>query len=616
MSGCSESMRPGTGWVLLIAVLTACGGDAAKPVQPDQPKLFSIEVQATSPLTWIGATRQLTATARDAAGGVVSGTSFAWTTSAAGVATVNASTGSVTAIANGTATISATSGNITGSTTITVQQAPALVVVTRALDTILAANQTKTFTAQVRDSGNTLITGAVVRWTSANTAVATIDSVTGVATATGAGTVAITARSGPATHNASLVVRNGVLVGGRVLLTDYGNVTDNNYLVDDYFVVWWYKAGANYASAAQQILTWLKSVKTDALALGLRHPPSDARGTYLNIYIHEPGPGNDNYPDGWGAGVGTDGNGLPFMSVGSSQRTDPLLFRHEGFHLYQYDHTSRSYDYTGDGQWFNEASASWFAELAFPTEDYSHLGAATVPWNPHLAMWLGWVNIPSGDPSNWNRTTRQYALSSWLNYLTTTAGAPVSVLVDGYNAGTSLLPQEYINTRVTGMGATFADWAAASTPDMSYLTRPQWTRAMQDAAAYGDPSDWHPYVLEYTDAGTNGALVAPPQGLKPHGWSYNVVHVRSTQAANWRFEIHGSPTGSGGAAAVFQARLVSVSGGVRSVNSVLLANGLDGSLNVNTTATGTDLYLIVAAVPPRFSGQETYSYQVKVERSP
>jgi hypothetical protein len=373
----------------------------------------------------------------------------------------------------------------------------------------------------------------------------------------------------------------------------------------------------DYAAEARQILNWLKGVKAEATQMGLDDPPNDERGTYVNIYLHVPGPGNDNYPGDWGAGVGTDSNGLPFMSMGNSQRNDWMIFRHEGFHLYQYSgsRASPGFEDAGDGSWYVEATASWFAALPLLTDVNAQRGAATVPANPQLAMWHGWTNAPPGDPANWNRTTRQYALSTWVNYLGTTGGVPDSVLVGGYVTSTTMLPQEYLNSRVSGLPALFADWAAESTPDMRYLTRPQWTAALQDLAAYGDTADRHEFVLEFDDVGTGNAFVAPPAALRPRGWSYNVIRVASTQAASWRFEVDGDPTGSEGAAAAFQARLLVRTAAGDTVHRVPLANALDGSLEVVTSATPTEMYLIVAAVPMHFRGHQTYSYLVKVDRT-
>jgi len=68
----------------------------------------------------LGATQQLTATAKDAANNVVSGVTYTWMSTNPSVATVSAS-GLVTAVENGTATITATApGGAAGGTTVTV----------------------------------------------------------------------------------------------------------------------------------------------------------------------------------------------------------------------------------------------------------------------------------------------------------------------------------------------------------------------------------------------------------------------------------------------------------------------------------------------------------------
>lgn len=578
--------------------------------------MASIVVTATgTTLNWLGATRQVVATPRSATGAPLSGVTLSWSSSRPDVASVSASGGMVTAASPGTATITASAGAVSGSISITVQQLPGAVTVAPGLDTLLAPGQSRSFTATVRDTGGTVIPGASVRWSSSSDAVAEVDSLSGAALATGPGTVALTARAGTVTGSATLVVRNGELVGSRVLLTDFGNTTDNDYLIDDYFVVWWH-ASQDYAADAQQILDWLKVVKTQSLQLGLRHPPTDARGTYLNIYIHEPGPGNDNYPDDWGAGVGTDSNGLPFLTLGSNVRGDPLFIRHEGFHLYQYTRSSPGFAYEGDGAWFTEATANWFAGLDYPTDVGTYIAAGTVPANPQLALWHAFTNGAPGDPPNWNRQVRQYGLNTWLHYLTTTGGAPVSVLVDGYNAGTSQLPQEYLHGRVPGLGAIFADWAAQNTADMAYLTRPQWDRALLELANVGDPADINPTVLHLVDVGTAGAFVQPPAGLLPRGWAYNVIRASSTQAATWRFTLDGAPTGSGGAPAAFEARLLIRAAAGDTVRTVTLTGGLDGTVSTTTGGAAAELYLIVAAVPMHFTGNQTYPYQVKVDRVP
>jgi hypothetical protein len=95
-----------------VAVLVACGGGDGPTDTPDGPASITI-VSAADTVIATGSTAQLTATAKNAAGGVVNGVTFTWSSSNTGVASVSQS-GSVNGVTAGTATITAASGNTTG----------------------------------------------------------------------------------------------------------------------------------------------------------------------------------------------------------------------------------------------------------------------------------------------------------------------------------------------------------------------------------------------------------------------------------------------------------------------------------------------------------------------
>jgi hypothetical protein len=164
-----------------LAGLAACGDD----VSVTGPTLTISGAPVTA--VQVGAHVQLSATE-----------AVNWTSSAASVATVDA-TGLVTAVGAGTASITATATadvNRKASVTITVT-APAVrsVTVTPA-NAILNAGQspaaTQGFIANVdADAG----VARTVTWTSSNPAVATINATTGLATAVGVGSTTITAAS-------------------------------------------------------------------------------------------------------------------------------------------------------------------------------------------------------------------------------------------------------------------------------------------------------------------------------------------------------------------------------------------------------------------------------------
>jgi hypothetical protein len=108
--------------LLAIPVLISCGGDPAGP-SSDLPAetVSAVSVTPTNAsLIALGDTVRLVATARDSRGGTLAGKTFAWASSDAGIATVDAG-GLVTAIANGTATVTATTSGVHGSASVVVQ---------------------------------------------------------------------------------------------------------------------------------------------------------------------------------------------------------------------------------------------------------------------------------------------------------------------------------------------------------------------------------------------------------------------------------------------------------------------------------------------------------------
>ena len=121
-------------WTLVLSALVmACGGGGTDnndgggtepPPPPPPTPVASVTITPGPTLTLsVGATSQLTATARDQQGNVLAGRPITWSTNAQGVVTVTTS-GLVTAVAVGSALIRATSEGKTGEVTITVEALP------------------------------------------------------------------------------------------------------------------------------------------------------------------------------------------------------------------------------------------------------------------------------------------------------------------------------------------------------------------------------------------------------------------------------------------------------------------------------------------------------------
>ena len=149
-----------------LFLVVSCGDNPEDPT-PDTT-VASVSVTGTANIA-PGATSQLTASAKNAAGTTLTGHTATWASSANSVATVNSS-GLVTGVANGTATITATARGFSGSATVDVQLAFASLVASP-LTLTIATGGMATVMATAYDAGGAQVPGVSVVWSSDNTAV-------------------------------------------------------------------------------------------------------------------------------------------------------------------------------------------------------------------------------------------------------------------------------------------------------------------------------------------------------------------------------------------------------------------------------------------------------------
>ena len=154
----------------------------------------------------VGRTTQFAATIADASGKPLLGRSVTWSTSNSIVAQVNG-TGLASAVAvGGPVMIEATSEGKTGTATVTVLPVPVASVTVTPPATTLTVGQTAQLLATPMDGGGVPLTGRVITWTSANSAVADVDGAGLVTAKTVGGPVTITASSEGKSGTATVTV--------------------------------------------------------------------------------------------------------------------------------------------------------------------------------------------------------------------------------------------------------------------------------------------------------------------------------------------------------------------------------------------------------------------------
>ncbi len=193
----------------VLAWAVGCGDGATEPLPqpppPDPPRATTVTVSpATSQLTALGATVQLTARVLDQNGQAIAGAAVTWASSDAAVATVDGA-GLVTAAGNGSATITASAGAASGTAVVTVMQAAGSVVVEPAEATLSAPGDTVRLAATALDANGNEVADAQFSWESSDAAVATVDDA-GLVTAVGNGSATITASAGSASGTAEVTV--------------------------------------------------------------------------------------------------------------------------------------------------------------------------------------------------------------------------------------------------------------------------------------------------------------------------------------------------------------------------------------------------------------------------
>ncbi len=188
---------------LAMLALTACGKES--PTEPTSQVPTNINLSPNNiVLTAIGQSTQINATVLDQESKVITGAAVTWTSSNARVAMVSPG-GQVTAVSNGTARITATFGFASASVSVSVVQEAGSITISPESATLETVGATVQMEAVVHDTGNSVIPGAAVMWSTGDPSIATVDN-NGLVTAVSSGTTQITATSVAVSESAPVSV--------------------------------------------------------------------------------------------------------------------------------------------------------------------------------------------------------------------------------------------------------------------------------------------------------------------------------------------------------------------------------------------------------------------------
>jgi uncharacterized protein YjdB len=176
----------------VVNISASAGGLTANSVVAvvDVP-VASVSLEPAATTMYAGQEAVISATTRDALGVQLTGRFIAWTSSNPAVATISP-LGLVRALTPGTVTVTATSEGRAATAQVVVLPVAVASLQLNTTTLNLTIPQTTQLSVTPRDARGNALTGRTVAWSSNNTAVATVNP-TGLVTAAGFGTAAVTA---------------------------------------------------------------------------------------------------------------------------------------------------------------------------------------------------------------------------------------------------------------------------------------------------------------------------------------------------------------------------------------------------------------------------------------
>ena len=404
--------------------------------------------------------------------------------------------------------------------------------------------------------------------------------------------------------------------------TTFGDLTECDTMTRGIYIIWWDK-DFNYDAQIDVLLDSMLSYRDICLNdMLMMDPPNTYDGYYYNVYIHTPGNASGFFnPYSWGNGQGTDSNGYPFLTLPNGVLSDWRNNAHETFHIFQYNATAPGFAYSGDSQWYIEASANWFAAKQNIDHNRAFVEAESLVRMPHVPLWLSYGNYPASYPSNWQRYVHQYAMALQLYYLTDVAGVSEDIITSGMFSGTTQMPQEYMYHQIGGSSYRqyFIDWAAHMTNDFDFIAPAQAATNLNEWNTYADLADDNEFIEIYDNIGSNG-WYTPDDLRMTNAWSFNTYKLLNNASEHYTFELQYEPFGTFGDSSFFQAQVVvknSASG-----TSFYNLNNPGESYQIlemlELTPNDSEVFLIVASMPEVFqdvnSDFQLFPYEIRITK--
>ena len=440
----------------------------------------------------------------------------------------------------------------------------------------------------------------------------------------------------------NITIDSNITIQPNFLIKDDGHKQRSNtffdeeeldYLATENFIIWWDKDN-EFLDRALTLKGELENIVDICLGYGMEMPLG-SETKYINIFLYNSDKPSYDIIQNWSsAGVGTDGNGMPFFPWGDNyfdskdsselNNTNRNTLYHESFHVMQYKAGNfyGTFPYSLDNTWYTEATASWFGRkfgltIPYDRDDYYSVwsGQPALNLQPQVSMWGGLEDKPYFSEISWSHGNHRYAMEAFFKYLDDENIINEYFIGGSFYSQTTLLPQEYLYNNIQNLENIYGDFASKYVSGIMFSDEDYFGIKEMIKLVIDFSCDWfnvgncneetnlaynNQYVSEINESGTNG-YVTPVE--KNEAWSWTVVKINTSQQQSFTLDFQPDELGNEGTQSNFKLYLTNRE------NNLVQQVDFNGEINVDPNL---DYFLVMVNTPQRFEGWETFDYQLKV----
>jgi len=444
----------------------------------------------------------------------------------------------------------------------------------------------------------------------------------------------------------SITMDSNKIIKPNFLIKDDGHKQRSNtffdeneldYLATENFIIWWDKDN-EFLDRALTLRGELENIVDICIGYGMEMPVG-SETIYINIFLYNSDKPSYDIIQNWSsAGVGTDGNSMPFFPWGDDyfdskesselNNTNRSTLYHETFHVMQYKAGNfyGTFPYSLDNTWYVESTASWFGRkfgvtIPYDRNDYYSVwnGQPSLNLQPQVSMWGGLEDKPYFSQISWSHGNHRYAMEAFFKYLIEEDKINENFIGSSFYSQSSLLPQKYLYDNIQNLESIYGDFSSKYVSGIMFSDEDyhgikemtkliidfscEWLSGMGNCNEDTNLAHNNQYISEINELGTNG-YVTPVE--KNEAWSWTVVKINTSQEQSFTIDFQPDEFGNEGTQSNFKLYLTNRE------NNLVQEVDFNGEFTVNPNL---DYFLVMVNTPQRFEGWETFDYKLKVTPS-